>query len=205
MTLVIDFFQGSGTTAEVAYRLGCLYIGVDEDPLAKDVATARVDKLKPAPLDFYKTKWKNALRWQIFVKDQTSVVVEVDDEAVGMCLYINWYLYNSNIFLQDYVYGLGKDNSLIMEQVDKPLVTSVASQESPQKKKARKSRSHRGQVKRRKVGDIEAEEGSAEEVVPDPDEGLGQGGEESLVSEDEKSDSFEDNDYEPPLTQPEPE
>ena len=92
-----------------------------------------------------------------------------------------------------------------MEQVDKPLVTSVASQESPQKKKARKSRSHRGQVKRRKVGDIEAEEGSAEEVVPDPDEGLGQGGEESLVSEDEKSDSFEDNDYEPPLTQPEPE
>ena len=89
MTLVIDFFQGSGTTAEVAYRLGCLYIGVDEDPLAKDVATARVDKLKPAPLDFYKTKWKNALRWQIFVKDQTSVVVEVDDEAVGMCLYIN--------------------------------------------------------------------------------------------------------------------
>ena len=145
------------------------------------------------------------MRWQIFVKEQTGVMVEIDDEAIGIyiliyILYIFRYIVSYCIL--DYVYGLGKDNNLVMEEVDQPYVTSVASQESPQANKGR-GKGNGGAKKKRKLTEVEAEEVSGEEeeiIFPDDDEGIGQGGEIVLESEAEKSDSSADEDFQP-LTQ----
>ena len=89
--MVIDFCDGSGSTAEAALRLSCLYIGVDKDPLSEEVVLKRIQAVEeevqiPSQL---KAKWANQMKWSMFSRESSSLgVAEVDDGQDGIYLLV---------------------------------------------------------------------------------------------------------------------
>ena len=85
-TVVIDFTQGAGATAEAAIRLSCMYIGVDKDPIAEQVVRRRLQEVQEGmvPLSIQKAKWAQQMKWSIFSRESHPVgIAEIEDGQDG--------------------------------------------------------------------------------------------------------------------------
>lgn len=84
-TVVIDFTQGAGATGEAALGLSCLYIGVDQDPLAEIVVQRRLDAFESdaTPPSWHRAKWANQMKWSMFTRENCSLG-EIEDGQDGI-------------------------------------------------------------------------------------------------------------------------